>query len=118
MDAIGANLRYINAGRLRTTADGLDGTSVVSSANNILGTFAGALVDPLSRRVRFLIVESRHWLATRQYILPFGTVRFDKERNALRVDGDAGDLREVRLDAVERFSDDDLIAAMFSRRAA
>lgn len=118
MDAIGANLRYIEADQLRTTADTLDGAVVVGPADTILGKLTGALIDPLRRHVCFLIVESRSWLATHQYLLPLGTARFDRERKALLVDVEAGDLREVRVDRFERFSDDDLIAAMFAPCAA
>lgn len=117
MDTMGANLRYIDAGKLRTTADRLDGAVVVSPADNILGTLTGALIDPLRRHVSFLVVESG-WFAKHQYVLPLDTARFDRERNALLVDVEADGLSEVRVDRFARFSDEDLLDAMFSPRAA
>ena len=91
---------------------------VVSPADTILGKLTGALVDPLRRHVCFFVIESRSWFATHQYILPLGTARFDRERKALLVDVEADGLREVHADRFARFSDEDLIDAIFSPRAA
>jgi hypothetical protein len=118
MDSIGANLRYIGADHLCTTADSLDGAVLLSPTDTTLGKLAGALIDPLRRRVCYLIVESRSWLRTHQYLLPLDITRFDRERKALCVDVEAAALREVHVDTFERFSDDDLITALFSPVAA
>jgi hypothetical protein len=118
MDAMGANLRYVGADQLRTHADSLDGTVLLSPADTALGRLAGALIDPMGRQVCYLIVESRGWLAPHQYLLPLGIARFDRERKALLVDVEADTLREVQIDTFQRFSDDDLIAALFSPVAA
>lgn len=118
MDAIGTNLRYIGADQLRTSADSLDGAVLLSPADAALGRLSGALIDPIRRQLCYLIVESRSWLATHQYLLPLGIARFDREQKALRVDVEAASLREVHVDTFQRFSDDDLIAALFSPAAA
>ena len=118
MDTIEANLRYIGAEQLCTTADPLNGAVLLSPTDTRLGKLAGALIDPLRRHVYYLIVESRSWLRTHQYLLPLDMARFDRERNALRVDVEAAALREVHVDTFERFSDDDLITALFSPVAA
>ena len=118
MDAIATNLRYIGAERLRTTADSLNGTVLLSPTDTTLGRLAGALIDPLRRRVCYLIVESRSWLLTHQYLLPLNIARFDRERNALCVDVEAAGLREVHVDSFEPFSDDDLITALFAPATA
>jgi hypothetical protein len=118
MDTVGANLRYIGADQLRTFADSLDGAVLLSPANTSLGRLAGALIDPIRRQICYLVVESRSWLAMHQYLLPLGIARFDRERKALLVDVEAAELREVQVDTFQRFSDDDLIAALFSPVAA
>ena len=118
MDAIRNDLRYIDAGRLRTTGDLLLGATVMSPAGNIIGTLTGALIDPSRRHVSFLIVESRNWFATHRYVVPLGTARFDPDRKALLVDVEADGLRELHGDRFQRFSDADLITAMFSPLAA
>ena len=118
MDTMAAHLRYIETGRLRTIDDRLDGAVVLSAADAVLGTLTGVLVDPLSRRLCFLVVESRSWFARHHHVVPFDGVQFDRARNALRVDVDADGLREVRVDRLARFSDEDVIDAMFTPRAA
>ena len=118
MDAIGANLRYIKAEQLSTIEDRLDAAVVVGPQHNVLGRLAGALIDPLRRHVCFFVVESRSWFATRQYILPLGTARFDREHKELMVDVEADGLREVHVDRFARFSDADFMDAMFAPRAA
>jgi hypothetical protein len=118
MEPIAANLRYIEAGHLNIAAGALEGASVVGQAAGTLGTLAGALVDPGSRSVCYLVVESRRWLKTHRYLLPLGTTRFDPARQALVVDADSTDLQEVEEQRFVPFSDDDLTKALFAPRAA
>lgn len=118
MDAIGANLRYIKAEQLATVEDRLDAAVVVGPQHNVLGRLAGALVDPLRRHVCFFVVESRSWFATHQYALPLATARFDRAHKELVVDVEPDGLREVHVDRFTRFSDQDLLDAMFAPRAA
>src|SRR5689334_23342808 len=106
MDSIAANLRYIDAGHLTIAAGDLNGASVVGQSAGTLGTLAGALVDPGQRSICYLVVESRHWLKKHRYLL-------------LLVDSANADLRELTDE--ERFvpfSDDDLMTALFTTRAA
>ena len=118
MDAHATNLRYLKADRLRTAAGGLDGAPVVNPAHRTLGTLAGALVDPIGRQVCYWVIESGHWPLKHRYALPLSTTRLDPDRQALLVDADAGDLQDVRAERFSPFSENDLIAAMFSPRAA
>jgi len=118
MESIAANLRYIEAGHLNIAAGALQGASVVGQAAGTLGTFAGALVDPGSRSVCYLVVESRHWLKTHRYVLPLGTTRFDSARQVLLVDADNADLQEVEEERFVPFSNEDLATAIFAPRAA
>jgi hypothetical protein len=118
MDANATNLRYLKADQLRTAAGALDGAPVVSPAHRTLGTLAGALVDPVGRRVCYLVIESGHWPMKHRYALPLITTRVDPDRQALLVDAEADDLQEVWTKRFAPFSEDDLIAAIFSPRAA
>lgn len=114
MDTMDDNLRFIETKQLRTTADRFNGaTVVVSPADTVFGKLVGALIDPPRRHVSFLVVETRRFLSRHQYLVPFDTARFDSEQNALRVDA-AETLHEVRVDQFARFSDKDLLDAMFS----
>ncbi len=118
MDANATNLRYLKANRLRTAAGGLDRAPVVSPAHRTLGTLAGALVDPVGRQVCYWVIESGHWPMKHRYALPLSTTRVDPDRQALLVDADADDLQEVWAERFAPFSEEDLIAAIFSPRAA
>ena len=119
MDTMDDSLRFIDAKQLRTTADRFNGaTVVVSPANTVVGKLVGALIDPPRRHVCFLVVESRRTFSTRQYVVPFDTARFDRDRNALRLDAGAETLHEVRVDQFARFSDKDLLDAIFAPWAA
>jgi hypothetical protein len=119
MDPVAANLRYIDAGHLTIAAGDLTGAAVVGQTAGTLGTLAGALVDPGQRSICYLVVESRHWLKKHRYLLPLGVTRFDPAGQRLLVDSANTDLKEVT--AEERFvpfSDEDLVTALFSTRAA
>jgi hypothetical protein len=119
MDTLRNDLRYIDAGKLRTTADPLDGSTVISPAGDVIGSLTGALIDPARKHVPFLIVESGSWLVKHRYAVPFGTAHFDAERKALVVDAEIDALQELRgEDWFPRFSDEDLITAMFAPHAA
>ena len=119
MDTLRNDLRYIDAGKLRTTADPLVGSTVISPAGTVIGALTGALIDPARKHVPFLIVESSGWLVRHRYAVPFGTAHFDPERKALVVDDEAEGVQELKGDDwFPGFSDEDLITAMFAPHAA
>lgn len=119
MDASGDNLRFIDAGRLRAVGQGdLNRAVVRGAADAILGKLTGALIDPRQRRVCFLVVESGSWFGRHQYALPLDAARVDRQRHELVIDLGSATLREVQLERFARFSDADLLDAMFPTRAA
>ena len=118
MDANDANLRYIDAERLRIPAVAAGRSVLMGRRGTILGKLSGILVDPMRRQVRYLIVESRTWLATHHYSVPLDVTRVDRDQKALLVDVEADALSEVQVRDIPKFSDEDLIDAMFSPVAA
>ena len=118
MDARGANLRFVDADLLRALDGELNHAVVRGAADAVLGTLTGALIDPLQRRICFLVVESGSWLMRHQYALPIDAARVDRERHGLLTDVDGDTLREVDAARFPRFSDADVLDAMFSPRAA
>ena len=54
----------------------------------------------------------------RQYALPIDAARVDRQRHGLLLDVDSDTLREVDAERLPRFSDADVLDAMFSPRAA
>jgi hypothetical protein len=119
MDASEANLRFVDAERLRAFGEGeLNHAVVRGEADAVLGTLTGALIDPAQRRVCFIVIESQSWFSRHQYAQPLDAARVDRKRHELvmKVDGDA--LREVHVEQFAALSDADVIDAMFSPHAA
>jgi hypothetical protein len=119
MNARESHLRFIEAERLRTTAGRLNVAVVVSPTNARLGTLDGVLVDPGARRVAFYVIESAK--GSRHCLVPQMPARLDASQQALEVDLEAEDLDQ--LDDAEperfaRFSEDDLMTALFGARTA
>jgi hypothetical protein len=116
-----STLRYIAAEHVDTPAGRLDGTVLVGPSDQAVGTLDGMIIDPIERHVRFFVVRSRSWLKTRLHLLPAAPARLDSEHRTLHVDINAEDLPqlpEIRSGAYPQYSDDDLIAALFSAHAA
>ena len=110
-------LRYIEAARIDSPAGKLDDALVVSTSNATLGKLEGVLVDPTLRRVRFYVIESGRRSEPHHYLLPQMPARVDTARRSLEVDFDTDDLDQlddVEPDTFPRFSDEDLITAMFA----
>jgi hypothetical protein len=112
-------LRYLKAERVNTPFGTLAGLALVSPTEEKLGNVGGVLIDPIEREVCYFVVESRRMLRTHRYLLPLNPVRIDAE--ALHVELESDDLHqlpEMQSDSFPSFSDEDLIAALFSARAA
>lgn len=121
MVAIEARLRYLDAGHVDTPAGRLGGAVLVGPSQSLLGTLDGVLVDPERRQVRYYVVgRKRRWFGSRHYLLPLRATRLDRDRHALEVDVEADEiprLIEVDLNELPRFSDDDLLTALFHSNA-
>jgi PRC-barrel domain len=121
MEHVASTLRYIAAEHVDTPTGRLDGTVLISPSDEPVGTLDGMIIDPIERHVRYYVVRSRNWLKTRLHLVPATPARLDSEHKTLHVDINADDLpqlREIRPDTFERYSDDDLIAALFPAHAA
>src|SRR5262249_48764891 len=121
MDTTQSDLRYLDAERLDTSAGRLDDVLVVSPSHEKLGKLDGVVVDPCQRQVRYYVLERAGWFSSRHYLLPLGPARFLPDRRAVEVDletDEIGNLEQVDPAALPRFSDEDLISAMFRPRAA
>ncbi|HET7695938.1 MAG TPA: PRC-barrel domain-containing protein [Vicinamibacterales bacterium] len=114
-------MRYIGADHVDTPQGALQGTMVVGPRHEPVGTLDGLVIDPIEKQVRYLVVRSRKLLRSRRHLVPLTPARLDAERKTLHVDVGPDDLRrfqEISADTFERYSDDDLIAALFPSRAA
>lgn len=121
MEHVDSGLRYIAAEQVDTPIGPLNGMAVVTPSDQTVGTLEGMIIDPIKRRARYFVVRSRNWLKTHRHLVPATPARLDSERKMLHVDIEVDDLarlREVRSNTFERYSDDDLVAALFSPHAA
>jgi hypothetical protein len=117
VSAIEPQLRYLDANHVGTPEGRLDGAVLVNPANDRLGTLEGVLIDPEHRQVRYYVVErKRGWFGSHHYLLPLTATRLDRDHRTLQVDVDSEQipqLPEVDPDDLPRFSDDDLLTALF-----
>ena len=118
-DQLPSDLCYLDAAHVSSPAGVLAGFDVVTASGEQLGSIAGVVIEPAARRARYLDVES-HGLRRRHYLLEADQLaQVDAERKQLRLL--SADVPEVHHRGSARFrpfSDDDLMAALFSSRAA
>jgi len=119
MECDDARLRYIDGSKVTTPAGLLDQFDVLDNDESNVGRVEGIVVDPAERQVRYFVVKSHRALRARHYLMPLAPATIDAEHKALHVDVEPDDLDELvdgPAKAFPPFSDDDLIAALFSER--
>jgi hypothetical protein len=115
-----SELSYLEASKVSSPAGVLSELDVLSAQGQRLGNIEGVVIDAAARRVRYLCVRLSGWFNRRRYLLDADQLgQIEGERKALRLLVDLRDEVVHGLDAValRRFSDDDLLAAMFPTRA-
>jgi hypothetical protein len=114
-------LRYLDAENVRYPQGTLAGLDVCTSDDEKLGVIGGVLIDPAHRRLRYYVVESSGWFRVRRYLLSADAPAIvQPEERVLRVEAPAADLESREFDpaTARRFSDEDLLASLFSPHAA
>jgi hypothetical protein len=112
-----SHLRFLDNSQLESPL--VEPLDVRTKTGTKIGTFDGVVVDPAERRVRYLVVD-RGRVFQKRCLIPMASARVDSAHHELRLDVDDTDTNEwERFDPVTfpKFSDDDLITAMFSTRA-
>jgi hypothetical protein len=115
-----SDLSYLDASKVTSPAGVLSELDVLSVEGQRLGSIEGVVIEAAARRVRYLCVRSAGWLRRRVLVLADHLGQIEVERKALRLRVDLGTEAVHGLDAaaLRKFSDDDLLAAMFSAHAA
>jgi hypothetical protein len=114
-------LCYLDAARVGTPAGRLAEVTLCGRDGAPLGTVDGVLINPAERRVCYLVVESERLEGTHRYLVPADAlIRMECDRGALRLEADADSVAgcDVDLDTIPPMTEDDVIAAIFARRAA
>lgn len=113
------SLRYLEANAVECPAGNLEGLSLFSQDDESMGVINGVLIDPLSRQLRYFVVEAARMFNRRRYLVSADTPAVMlPEDHALRVEMPSESFEHQRFDSrsVPRFSDDDLLNAMFATR--
>ncbi len=122
MESIEPRLRYLDAHHVDTPAGRLEGAVLVSPTKARLGRLDGVLIDPQRRQVRYYVVEAkRGFFSSRHFLLPLTATRLHRDQHTLEVDIEVDQMRqldEIEPDDLPRFSDDDLITAIFNSDAS
>ena len=120
MESGEGHLRYITASRVQTPLGSLAEFDVLDNEDSNVGKLEGVLVDPAERAARYLVVKSRRAFRSKHYLLPLAPAIIDAENRALHVDvqpDDFDELNDAPAKTFAPFSDDDLITALFAKRA-
>jgi protein SCO1/2 len=117
------SLRYLDANAVECPcpAGRLQGLNVVSRDDESIGVINGVLIEPETRMLRYYVVEPARLFNRRRYLVSADTPAVIlSEDHALRVDVPLESIERQRFDSrsVQKFSDDDLLTAMFSRSAS
>lgn len=114
------SLRYLDANAVECPSGKLEGLTVFSKDDETLGVIKGVLIDPMTRQLRYYVINAARMFNRRRYLVAADTpaVMLPEDR-ALRVEALSDNIERQRFDsrAVARFSDDDLLTAMFANPA-
>jgi sporulation protein YlmC with PRC-barrel domain len=114
-----SELSYLDARKVTLPTGVLADLDVVTSDGKPVGSIAGVVIEAAARCVRYYKVRSSGWLRNRhRYIDAAQLAQVDPERKVLRLLTPDVDTAHPDLSNVREFSDDDLLSAVFSPRAA
>ncbi len=116
-----SKLCYLDASKVQSPAGALSELEMLTADGDSFGSIEGVVIDAGARRVRYLDVQASGWFRRRRYLLDADQLaHLEPERRALRLRADTELASVSNLDAaaLRRFSDEDLAAALFSKRVA
>lgn len=120
-DQFTSELTYLDASKVISPAGALSELDVLSNEGRRLGSIEGVVIDAAARHVRYLCVRLSGLFGRRRYLVEADQVgQIQGDCKALRL---RRDLRNEAVDgldaaALRRFSDDDVLAAIFAPHAA
>jgi hypothetical protein len=115
-----ADLRYLDANNVRIPAGYLSDFRVCTEDSEPLGNIDGVLISPINRRCEYFVIGSKGLFAHRRFLLPVDAGATLEEPATLKINArkDELALEAFSPSSVQPFSDEDLIATMFSQDAA
>jgi sporulation protein YlmC with PRC-barrel domain len=116
-----SGLSYLEASKVISPAGALSELDVLSADGRRLGSIEGVVIDAAARHVRYLAVRLSSWFGRRRCLVQADHLgQIESERKALRLRMDLWNdtVHDLDTKALRKFSDDDLLAAVFAPRAA
>jgi hypothetical protein len=115
-----SELSYLDAARVESPAGKLSELELVNADGERVGSIAGVVIEPAARRVRYLDVQADGWWRRRHYLVAADHLaQVDPTQKVLRLlDTEIAEVRDVDRARLHPFSDDDLLATVFSSRVA
>lgn len=116
-----SGLSYLDASKVISPAGALSELAVLSADGRRLGNIEGVVIDAAARHVRYLAVRLSGWFGRRRYLVQanhLGQIESERKALRLRMDWWNDAVHDLDTKALRKFSDDDLLAAMFSPHAA
>ena len=112
-------LSYLEASKVTSPAGVLSELDILSVEGSRLGSIEGVVIDAAARHVRYLLVRATGWFGRRYLVTADQLGQIESERKAIRLTGELRDEAVHGLDAtaLRKFSDDDVLAAMFASPA-
>lgn len=86
-----AALRFVPATAMEPSVVSFEGLPIETPDHRRLGQVSGVVVDLLSRRLRYIVVESARWAGRVRRLVPFSMATIDAERRTLRLEADTPD---------------------------
>ena len=114
-------LSYLDASKVTSPAGALSELDVLSAEGRRLGSIEGVVIDAAARRVRYLAFRLSGWFGRKRYLVnadQLGQIEGERKALRLRVDLKHQAVHGLNAAGLRRFSDDDLLTAMFAPRAA
>lgn len=113
-------LSYLDAAKVDSPAGILSELDVVTAEGEPLGSIAGVVIEAAAGRARYFDIQASGWLQRRHYLVDADQLgQVDSERKVLRLlGGEVTEVPDLDPSTLRRFSDDDLVAALFRPRAA
>jgi hypothetical protein len=116
-----SQLCYLDASKVETPAGLLSKLDLLTADGKPFGSIEGVVIEAAARRVRYFDVQSSKWFRRRRYLLEADQLaQLEPQRKALRLraESEVAEVQDLDTGTLRRFSDDDLLTALFSSRAA
>lgn len=112
-------LCYLEASKVDSPAGALSELALVTTEGRPIGSIAGVVIEPAARRVRHFDVVSTGWRRRHYLVSADQLAQIDSAKGVLRrLDTDITEVGDVDAAGLHRFSDEDLLTAVFSSRSA